>query len=544
MSSISIILKNIGLSDTAIKVYLNCLGLGPISKSEIASVVQIAAEEVDKAIEELKKHNLVVELKTVPVRYQMIAPYALFVTQLENFGKSFDAFMENIRKTVEVSTKETANAIAEFQSKISEATEVSLKGMRESITSLAKDFTKSTVDAIEETSKNILESLTEATATSMESIRSVAKSISEGMQKLSSETQKMMQSVIEQIGASLSEMREGIMKQFESSMKVLSDALATLIEQISAMLRKTFDDFQAQVKTSLDTFKKSLESMEQSTKSRMQETGSKFVNEMNETMESMISSLNSKIEETSKRIEEVKTQSMNTMQESITGLSNRISQRAEDFANKLSEKMKNTVSSLMKEVEDSANKLKIQIEKTLIENISKSLQQMRQALEDTKNIFSELYEEIRKKETPVEVPTFFQVKGLESIKAHIRDMLTRAKRVVYIAVRDPTDLPWKKILELPERCRVYILTCFNRGHPEHRSIIQRLLKRPFTHIREIRQPRFFATEIDDKEGAITMLIPGVPPSELDCIVVLSEPWAFLIKSIFMSEYSGAEEIRL
>ncbi len=131
-------LKDLGLNETEIEIYLNLLGRGPLTLGEATIALKTDYETLQKAIEIFIEKSIVVVIDSSPERYEAVPPYEVFLKRFESFADEFETIKTEISTTLKEGVDRLGKSFAEIGSKIPEAMEVDVSGMGQIAEDLAK----------------------------------------------------------------------------------------------------------------------------------------------------------------------------------------------------------------------------------------------------------------------------------------------------------------------------------------------------------------------------------------------------------------------
>ncbi len=188
MSAIERTLSNLGISNLATEIYLKSLGLGALTVAEVAMITKKNYDEVSAALEELKRHDLVKEIKSVPPRYEMLPPYKLFVNQFSSFGDMLKEFNDKIKVSITQSLQEINKRTEEFETSVKGELTKTIEGLSGEIEKLFQELMKKVIEmasqALSSKTDEILKNITQTIAMNVQTLReSFEKFMTEAVEK-------------------------------------------------------------------------------------------------------------------------------------------------------------------------------------------------------------------------------------------------------------------------------------------------------------------------------------------------------------------------
>ena len=244
LSSINKVLEKLGLSDTARRLYIECLGRGPLTLAEISMIARMGYDTVTHAVRELQIQGLMKEIPEVPPRYEAVPPYKLFVNQFVEYTNRFSQFEASVKELISTSIAELSSSFNEFQQSISETlkgivNEIStdLEKSVSSIFSMVQEAMNETTRVVEDLSERIVSSFNAQLRSSAEvfgnQIREALKRIDDTLEKLSKEFSKSSSEYVSQITEEVSKSTEEINNLSQQMTSTVIDNVNILADQLS-----------------------------------------------------------------------------------------------------------------------------------------------------------------------------------------------------------------------------------------------------------------------------------------------------------------------
>ncbi|MGQ4891653.1 MAG: helix-turn-helix domain-containing protein [Candidatus Njordarchaeia archaeon] len=177
MSVMKETLSKLGLSEESQKIYSESLGLGALTIAEITMITGIDYETVSRSIEELKKFELVKEIRGAPPRYEMLPPYKLFVSQFTQFGNLLTEFSGKIRVSVVESIKDMERETQKFEEQVkgelSKTIETVTREIEEKLTEIIESLKTTTKQTLQNQTDALVNNVTNVIKSNTETLRKV-----------------------------------------------------------------------------------------------------------------------------------------------------------------------------------------------------------------------------------------------------------------------------------------------------------------------------------------------------------------------------------
>ncbi|MHA1713591.1 MAG: helix-turn-helix domain-containing protein [Candidatus Ranarchaeia archaeon] len=196
-------LKDLGLNDDQIDIYLNLLGRGPLTLGEAVLALKKDYDTIQAAVELFVEKGIVVRIDSVPERFEAVPPYEVFLKRFESFAKEFETIKSEISGTLEEGVQRLGKSFAEIGSRIPEAMRVDVSGLGKIADDLAKMLEEMLDEQVKAFQQRIVDTLEERLADLKTAFDKT------GQEELM-KTQKDFSQLIQKVGARMAELGQEI----------------------------------------------------------------------------------------------------------------------------------------------------------------------------------------------------------------------------------------------------------------------------------------------------------------------------------------------
>jgi sugar-specific transcriptional regulator TrmB len=216
-SAISSILKELGLEDDQIEIYRKLIGRGPITIGEMALSTNLNFDQCKQILEIFVSKGIVRSIEGVPIRYQAIPPYEVFLRRFEKLDQEFDQIQEEVSKALTEGVDRMSKSFALLGDRIPKDMSVEVAGLDDvakNLTNLLDEMLSTQISALQE---KIISTLSESMGDIKSSFDKVGRKELKRTQAEFTQLAESIRERISAIGAEIDDAKQGLISLWQET---------------------------------------------------------------------------------------------------------------------------------------------------------------------------------------------------------------------------------------------------------------------------------------------------------------------------------------
>jgi len=478
------ILKEYGLEDKEIDLFIKCLGLGPVTIGEMSRMVDLPPEKIEEISKKFVERGFFREIIGARQYYQSLPPYPALIWQLNDFAdfiskikvetpinlqesfKKFEAQAQGVKRLTEFKDylSNLNNIIAENIKKEKQNLDntISLLDQRENIEKIEK---------LQHDAVNLIE--TQFSSLNLQLVSSISKfdelfSILE--QNIDNSVQKFDKK-IDQITESLNELKIKLSKNFGKLrlgiiQKVVEDVLnKTFLSEIINIKRTFKNELNKELNNLLSNLKESFtKQLKDPLQSIVNNSKQIFEKELQEPFKNLVVEVAQKIKDSTQNASKIGEDLKSTFNNIITEFNNTIKDS------------QTRITGISEEILSSFASLRTTFSNTVISELDNMLEKVKNRLDLSSLTVEEFWEGAKTMESQSMKDVWF-IRTPEGMISQINEEVRNAKMRILIVAPTLKDIEIEPLLNIKPQINIRICCYINIEDPNHKKILDKLEKR-------------------------------------------------------------------